>query len=99
MVEESENHKLTMNVLKVGVVATADAVVCLFSSKSPEGQSTRTSLFAFFCLCLRSHFRPPQLSCSSSSSSSLLGLYPSPSHTLREGCFNCRLRIKHLRRR
>ena len=47
VVEESENHKLTMNGLKVGVVATASAVVCLFSSKSPEGQSTRTSLFAF----------------------------------------------------
>ena len=47
VVEESKNHKLTMNVLKVGDVATADAVVCLFSSKSPEGHSTRTSLFAF----------------------------------------------------
>ena len=45
--EESENHKLTVNGLKVGVVATADAVVCLFSSKSPEGQSTCTSLFVF----------------------------------------------------
>ena len=36
VVEESKNHKLTMNVLKVGVVATADAVVCRFSSKSRE---------------------------------------------------------------
>ena len=36
MVEDSKNHKLTVNGLEVGVVATADAVVCLFSSKSRE---------------------------------------------------------------
>ena len=47
VVEESKKRKLTVNGLKVGVVATADAVVCRFSSKSPEGHSTRTSLFAF----------------------------------------------------
>ena len=36
VVEESKNLKLTVNGLEVGGVATADAVVCRFSSKSRE---------------------------------------------------------------